>query len=138
VKLLRLDNGQYRIEDGSVTIEGGWGQIRAQLLYEFEIDPAQIDRAIEDMREKRNDAADFGIQGYFQFSYSTTLERKVKAELMAILDLREEAHTLSVTSKGSPMEKDAYNRLLNMYISFDAAGTLLLLGEELYADDIAA
>jgi hypothetical protein len=137
MKLIRLDSGQFRIEDEAVTIEGGWAQIRAQLVFEFELDSAEIDRAIEDMRDKGHDVCDFGIGGNFQYSYSTSLDRKIKAELRAILALREESHTLSVTAKGSPMEKDAYERLLNIYISFDAEGALLLLGEVNY-QDIAA
>jgi hypothetical protein len=134
MKLVKLDNGKFRIEDGAVVIEASWPQIRAQMLYEFEIDPAEIDRAIEDMREKGHDVADFGIAGVFILSYASNLERKVKAELKAIQSVRREFHAAQTRERNGPEAKQAFDRLMHLYFTQDVDGNLLLLGELSYVE----
>ena len=138
MKLIKLDSGVYRIEDGPVMIEANWGQIRAQLLYEFEIDPAQIDRAIEDMRAKGHNAADFGVGGCFQFSYPTCLDRKVRAELRAIQAVRAEFHQYQQHEQNGPEAKAAFDRLMHLYFTQDVDGMLLILGEFEQQYEVAA
>lgn len=138
MKLIKLNNGNYRIVDGAASIEGSWGQIRARMLYEFEIDPKQLSKAADDMRARDNDVAEFGIGGVFIFSYSTCLERKVRAELRAIASVRKEFFKLAKVSAGAPETKQAYDRLMFLYFAQDVEGNLLLLGEDTVAHKIAA
>lgn len=132
MKLMKLDSGLFRIEEGATAIEGSWAQIRAQLLYEFEIDPTQLERALDDMREKGNDVADFGVGGYFQFSYGSCVERKVIAELRAIAAVRREFDALAKREPTSPETKQVYDRLMFLYFAQDVESALLLLGAEEY------
>jgi hypothetical protein len=133
MKLIKLDSGRYRIEDESVAMEGLWNNIKETLVVDHGISPAQILRAIQSMEEKGHDAADFGVQGYFQFSYPTSLDRKVRAELRAIRAVRVEFHLAQAKQANGPEAKAAFDRLMNLYFSQDVDGNLLLLGDVSYA-----
>jgi hypothetical protein len=129
MKLVRLENERFKILDGPVQIEGAYPQIRAQLLYEYEIAQAELERAEEAMRENAHDTAEFGINGFFTVSYSTFLERKVKSELRAIASVRKEFHALSQYQPGGPETKMVFDRLMHLYFSQDVDGALSLLGD---------
>lgn len=129
MRLTKLENGRFKIIDGATTIEGTFPQIRAQLLFEFEIGQDQLDKALDDMRDKDNDIAEFGIGGCFLYSMSTRLDRKIRAELRAIHEVRQEFYMLSREDADSPETRQAYDRLMFLYFALDVVGNLELLGE---------
>lgn len=128
--LIKLGNGLYRIQDEHVTIEGQWSQIRAQLLFEYEIPNEELEMAIDDMNQKGNDCADFGLDQHFQFSYDSKTQRNISAELKAIAELRLEFFKAFKRNPRSIETQQAAERLQMLYISLNVEGCLLALGEK--------
>jgi hypothetical protein len=135
MKLIKMENGNYQLIDGAVTIEGSWPTIEARMRFEYEIEDHEIERAKDDMQTRGNDIAEFSVRGMFLISYSTSARRNAVAELKAIRDLRMEFHVLFEKDRArneDPMEpsaatKEAANRLQNMYIVLNVDALLVLL-----------
>lgn len=140
MKLVKLDDGIFRIEDEGKLIEASWPVIRQSLIVDFDIEPDQLTRALDEMRERNHDVAEFGILNRtFMYSYASTMERKVKAELRAIRDVRIEFHKAQLEQPNGIIAKACFDRLMSLYFTQDVDGNLLLLGEVMCVDeDIAA
>jgi hypothetical protein len=135
MKLVKLASGTYRLSDEGSSVEGAWPVIQARMQYEFEIEPDEIDRAIKDMRAKGTDVAEFGLNGLFIYSYHASRKKYVLAELRAILTLRQEFNAQFKVEPQGPETKQAFDRLMNVYMSLNVEAVVELLekAEELIA-----
>jgi hypothetical protein len=119
MKLVKLDNGVFRLVDEGNSIEGAWPVIQARMQFEYEVDPDEIDRAMQDMRAKGTDVAEFGINGLFIYTYHAGKKKYVMTELRAVIALREEFNAAFRESPNGPETKQAFDRLVNLYISLN-------------------
>lgn len=127
MKLTKLSNGMFRLTGDGHSIEGAWPVIQARMQFEYEVDPEEIDRAMQDLRDTGNDVADFGVSGIFIYSYRAGKKRYVVAELKAVSALRQEFNEAYQKEPNGPETKQAFDRLMNLYMSLNVEAVLDLL-----------
>lgn len=127
MKLIRLGNGVYRIVDQGKSIEAGYAKVTTLLRFEYEVDLEDLNAAIEEMSATGNDGAEFDEYGWFLRTFSVVKERNIKIELEAVKSLREEFDAEYKRGPESRATKDAYNRLMSLYMSLDVDGVLKVL-----------
>lgn len=130
MKLIALVDGYFEIQDDSTRITGTLPDIRKTMTENYGVHAAELQRGMRDMIARGNNVAVFGVNGTFIHSFSTSLDRKVRAELRAIQAVRKEFHALKSVNPDSAEAKQVYDRLMFLYFAQDIDGTLELLGED--------
>lgn len=123
MKLIRLGDGLFRIEDEFKTIEAGYAKITTMLRFEFEVPLEEVNAALEEMNETGNDSAEFK-EGWFIRTFNHTKERNIRIELAVLQAVRAEFTYEYKRDSGSKETRLAHERLMSLYSSLDVEGLL--------------
>ena len=128
MKLIKLDKDLFRVVTDKSVTEGSWNFIEAFMQHHCGIEWQEIQIARGTMEAHGHDTASFGIlKGMFTHSSQSRMISGVLAELKAVESLRQEFTEAFKENKGSPATKDAYDRLMSMYMALNVTDAIELL-----------
>jgi hypothetical protein len=130
MKLRKLSNGRYSLHFFGVTIEGTGEFVMQHMKQELGVDPYEVDYTVAMMLAHGHDTAELGDGGTFLYTHSAGPADSVILELEAIRNLRQEFHRLASVDAKAPATRDAWDRLMNLYMGFNAEAALELLKPE--------
>lgn len=119
MKLVKLSDALFRVVSENNTFEGPWNKVYVHMLYELDMLPEEVEFALEAMKAKGEDTANFGIHGFFTHTSNTPQVGQVMLELKTVKELRSEFNTLWNKNPDSIETRQAYNRLMKFYHGLD-------------------
>lgn len=120
MKLQRLGRDRFKVIADMTSYEGSLEQVRDFMVDDLGMKQTEFDAGLSDLYKNDNDTAIFGVNLMFIYSTRSGAVASVLAELNAIISLREEFNREYKLHSESRETRDAYNRLQNIYISFNA------------------
>lgn len=124
MKLQKVENGFFEVADDGYRYMGKLEDVRSHMIKNIGIASGEIDIALTIMRQNAHDTAHFGINRTFVFSTDSYSSKCVRTELKAVVALREEFNFQYRVDPESQETREAFDRLMNLYMSFNAQAAL--------------
>lgn len=127
MKLVRMSKDRFQWIDSNVRFEGTLQQVRNYIVESVEVTQSEFEHALDDMYSRGNDTAHFGINRTFIYSSKSCDQQRLMMEFKAVLDLRAEFHREHKRDRDSDATKNAFNRLMSLYMSLNVDAALDVL-----------
>jgi len=135
MKLIKLNNGNLRVESETSSFDGPSSLVTSHLVEHFGVDKEDLDFALLEMEASRHDVAHFGINYMFTHTSHSVWEKALLEECRAIQCLREEFECEYLRDPAGEMTRGLHQRLMSLYATFNVQRVLKVLNLK---EDLAA